>query len=213
MTGVLGAAGGFAFAVAFGGLGVDGVEGPAALQELIHGGAAGGFQRQGAAGVGLHFMGELRPTLSGVGETELGDDRAGAVHDDDVVVVAGPVEGGEVRMLIPVGIHGACGPQRRRPAGRARPDTRALVGRCSLSAWPGGHPRSRQSLPDPRGVWDGQPCLRGGRCLTADSMAGGKVIHQLGRSAGTGALPALVNNFGRRIREGVRGSLALHIGF
>jgi len=109
-----------------------------------------------------------------------------------------------VGVLLPVGVHGACGPQRRRPAGRARPDTRALAGRCSLSAWPGGRRRSRRSLPDPRGVWVGQPWLRRGRLLTVDSMAGGKVIHQLGRSVETGTLPALVNNFGRRIRVRVR---------
>lgn len=53
-------------------------------------------------------------------------------------------------------------------------------------------------------MWDGQPYLRRGQLLTATSLAGGKVIHQLGRSDFPGSLPALVNNFGNRIRDGER---------
>jgi hypothetical protein len=41
--------------------------------------------------------------------------------------------------------------------------------------------------------------------LTTGSLPGGKVIHQLGCSRFEKRLPKLVNNFGRRIRAGVRG--------
>ena len=128
----LGAAGGLAFAVACGGLGGDRLERPAALEELIDGGAAGRFQGQWRAGEGLHLGGEFGPAVRGVGEPKLGDAGAGRIHDDDIVVVAGPVKGRAVGMLGPVSIHGACGAQRAGPLGRARPDTGVLVGRCSL---------------------------------------------------------------------------------
>ena len=202
----LGAAGGLAFAVAFGGLGIDRVERPAVLEELIDGGTAGGFQGQRTAGEGLHFGSEFGPAGSGVGEPELGGTGAGVVHDDDIVVVAGPVEGREVGVGGPVSIHGASGAQRAGPLGRARPDTGALRGRCSLSAWPRGRHRRRRSQRNPRGVRTDKPWLRCGQLLTAGNMPGGGVIHQLGRSRLGGRLPSLVNNSGRRIRAGERGA-------
>ena len=113
----------------------------------------------------------------------------------------------KMRLFIPLSIHATCGAQRPGPTRRAPPDTRALLGRCSLSAWPGDRRRSRPSLPSPRRAWAGQPWLRRGQLFTTRIMSGGKVIHQPGRSDLRPSLPSLLNNFGIRIRVGGWGDL------
>jgi hypothetical protein len=127
------------------------------------------------------------------------------VHQDHVVMVAGPVQGREVSVRCPFGmVHSAAAPWAGSP-GRARPDTGALWGRCSLSAWPGDRHPGRRSLPDPLGVWAGEPCPGRGQWLTAGTFARGGVIHQLGRDGLHGPPPSLVINSGSGIRAGVRG--------
>ena len=76
------------------------------------------------------------------------------------------------------------------------------MGRSSLSAWPRGRRRSRQSSGSPRGAWDSEPWLRRGQLFTAVTIAGGKVIHHPRAGVFAGALPSVVNNFGKHIRDG-----------
>src|SRR5581483_3606814 len=119
----------------------------------------------------------------------------------DVMVIFGPIQGRETTLFCPLRIHNTCGAQWRGHTRRVRPDTGALLGRCSLSTWPGCRRRSRRSLPDPRRVWTSKPWLRRGQLFTAAIIAGGRVIHHLrGVGALTGAPASVVNNSGKRIR-------------
>ena len=125
----LGPAGHLAFAVARRGPWRHRINRPAALQQLVHRRAAGGFQRNGRAGEGLHFQGELRPTIGGVGEPKLGLHRALAVENQNVVMIAGPVQGGEDTRCVQsvfmmraarTGSRRSCGEGRRSYLGRSR---------------------------------------------------------------------------------------------
>ena len=210
----LSAAGRLARAVLFGGQWVERIEAVAPLKQLVHSHAGGGFDGHWTFTEGLHLLAKRFPSFGGVIETKIGDDGLDPIHDDDVVVILSPIEGCEIRLFIPVSVHSTSGAQRRWHLGRARPDIGALVGRSSLSAWPRGRRRSRQSTDNPRGVWSDEPWLRGGQLFTAAIVAGGKVIHHLRAGALAEALPSMVNNFGKHIRsdmivaQGQRGTSA-----
>src|ERR1022692_1767312 len=131
-----------------------------------------------------------KSTLRGVGEPKFGLHRAVAVQDDDVVMIAGPIQGGEIKMLCPVSIHSACGTHRLRTTRRRRTDTGALAGRSSLSLRRVGHRGCRRSAVDPRGACPREPRhLRDGK-RAVHSMTGGGVIHPRGRGGFRGPLPA-----------------------
>lgn len=129
----LGAAGGFAFPIAFGRFGINRIDRIVALQQLIDDHPAGSFNRHRTRAKGLHLLCKLRPTLSGVGELKVGHHGADPIHDDDVMVIFGPIQGRIIRLFGPMSIHSAQGAQWHRHSRRARPDTGALTGRCSLS--------------------------------------------------------------------------------
>ncbi len=195
------AAGRLALAVLLGGERVNRIKRVTALEQLVRGHAGRGFYGHGAFAEGLHLQTELLPSLGGVRELKVGDEGPDPVHDDDVMVFFGPIQGCIVRLFIPVSIHSTSGAQRRWHLERARPDIGALTGRSSLSTWPRGRRRSRQSWGNPRGVWEDEPCLRRGQLFTAAIIAGGKVIHHLRAGALAGAPHSVVNNFGKHIRE------------
>ena len=131
---------------------------------------------------------------------KIGHNRADPIHDNDVVVMFGPIQGRKIILFGPIRFHRCQGAQPLGHSGPAQPDTGALLGRRSLSAWPGCRHRSRRSLPGPRRAWTVQPWLRCGELLTTATMRGGKVIHQLGRRVFRGPVPSLMNNFGHGIR-------------
>ena len=128
------AAGGFAFAIALGGHGVDGIDGQVDLQELIDGRALVGFDDNAQGGIGGDFLTEVLPAGQGVRDAELGDDLALGIDDDEVMVIAGPVEAGVVGELMP-GIHVFSLGCMHRGAVVCRSDTRSLAGYCSLRHW------------------------------------------------------------------------------
>jgi hypothetical protein len=115
------------------------------------------------------------------------------------MMIAGPIQGREMRVSRPLSIHNACG-HKRRAAERARPDTGILLGRCSLSAWSARGCRSGRSTFDPRRAWASRPCLRQSRWTAAAMIRGRGVIHRLGLSELTGSLASPVNNSGNGIR-------------
>jgi hypothetical protein len=134
-----------------------------------------------------------------VGEPKFGLDRAVAVQADDVVVIAGPVEGREAGLLGPILIHGASGTHRLRTTQPRRTDTGALAGRSSLSLRRVGHRGYRRSAADPRRAGPRKPCHLRDRKRAVQSMPDGGVIHQRGRSGFPRPLPAPVINSGNRI--------------
>src|ERR1039457_5963209 len=140
-----------------------------------------------------------KSTLRGVGEPKFGLHRAVAVQDDDVVMIAGPVEGREAGLLCPVSIHGAGGTHRLRTTRPRRTDTGALAGRSSLSLRRVGHRGCRRSAADPRRAGPRKPWHLRDRKRAVHNMTGGGVIHQRGRSGFPGPLPAPVINSGNRI--------------
>ena len=93
---VLGAGRGLAVAVAFGGLGVQRVQGQAQVEQPLDGGPAAGLDRDAETGERGGLLAERRPALGVVGEAQGQDDRAVRVDDDDLVLGACPVEAGEV---------------------------------------------------------------------------------------------------------------------
>src|ERR1051326_5087471 len=175
------------------------------LQQLVYGWTARGLDAHRTFAEGLHLLLKLAPALSAVREFKIGHNVAEPIHDNNVVVILSPIEGSEIISFVPICIHSSQGARSHWHSGRAQPDTGALLGRRSLSAWPGCRHRSRRSLPNARGVWDGEPCLRCGELLTDRIMPVGKVIHQLGRRV-CRPVPSPVNNFGNRIRDRVRAS-------
>src|SRR5437899_1427333 len=199
-----GATGDLALAIALGGHGIDRIERVVPLQQLVNDHAARRFDGQRTLSEWLHLLIESFPSFKGVLELEVGDNRPDPIYDDHVMVLFGPIQGREIRLLSPMSIHVVRGAQSSWHTRRVRPDTGALVGRCSLSTWPGCRRWSRRSTDNPRGVRNDKPWLQRGQLFTAAIIARGKVIHHL-RPTGalTGALASAMNNFGKRIRGGI----------
>ena len=126
-----GAAGRFALAIAFGAERVDRINAAVHLQELIHSGSLTGFYGDPQGGIGLNLLSELLPAFQGMLDAEVGDDLTLAIHDDDIMVVAGPVEAGVVSDFIEQFHHFAFGCSHRGAVG-SHSDTGSLVGCCSL---------------------------------------------------------------------------------
>ena len=85
-----------AFAIACGRLRLNGVDPHTALEQSLDGRSAIGFDGHRQWKTGGDAIAELTPACGGVFELELVDDAALACDDDDVVLVLGPVETGEV---------------------------------------------------------------------------------------------------------------------
>ena len=128
------AAGGFAFAIALGGDGVDGIDRQIDLQKLIDGRALTGFDDDAQGGIGGDFLAKVLPAFQGVGDAEVGDDLALGIDDDDVMVIASPIEAGVVGELLPC-LHTFPLSCVHRGAVVCRSDTRSLAGCSSLRHW------------------------------------------------------------------------------
>ena len=141
---VFDAAGRFALAVTRRRFRLHGKHRAIAAQQLLHGCAAAGFNRHAQAGISLGLLAELFPALGTVLEPKLCDPLSCWIHDDDIVVITGPIETGVVRQFIPI-FHRLSFRiySRRVVPGRPQADTRALAGRCSLRGWPGATRRHR----------------------------------------------------------------------
>src|SRR5712691_9408634 len=95
------AAGGLAFAVTLGGLGVDREDGAAGLQEALDRGPAVGLDGHRQIGIARDTLSELLPSLGGVIDAEVFDDPALGIDRHEIVMVAGPVQSGEGATLTP----------------------------------------------------------------------------------------------------------------
>jgi hypothetical protein len=82
-------------------------------------------------GVRLHLSLELLPACQGMLEAQVGDDLPLTIHDDDIMMVAGPVEAGVVSDFDPRFHAFAFGCAHRSAVG-SHPDTGSLAGYCSL---------------------------------------------------------------------------------
>ena len=100
-----------------------------AAQQLLHGCAAAGFNRHAQTGISLGLLTELFPALGTVLEPKLCDSLSCWIHDDDIVVITGPIETGVVRQFIPI-FHRLSFRvySRRVMPGRPQADTRAPRG-------------------------------------------------------------------------------------
>ena len=128
------AAGGFTLAIALGGDGVNGIDRQINLQELIDGRTLIGFDDDAQGGIGRDFLAEVLPPFQGVRDAELGDDLTLGINDDDVMMIAGPIETGVVGELLPC-LHTFSLGCVHRGAVVCRSDTRSLAGYSSLRHW------------------------------------------------------------------------------
>lgn len=85
-----------AFAIACGRLRLNGIDRHTALEQALDGRSAIGFDGHRQWEIGGDAIAKLTPACGGVFELKLLDDTALARDDDDVVLVLGPVETGEV---------------------------------------------------------------------------------------------------------------------
>ena len=125
------AAGSFALAIAFGAERIDRINGTVQRQQLVHGGSLVGFDRDGQGRIRLNFIAELLPTRQGMFDAKVSDDLTLTIHDDDIVMIAGPVEAGVVSDFKPRFHLFAFGCSHR-GAVDSHADTRSLAGYCSL---------------------------------------------------------------------------------
>ena len=125
------AAGRFALAIAFGAERVDRIKGAVQREQLIHGRSLVGFDRDGQRRIRLNFIAERLPARPGMFDAKVSDDLTLAIHDDDLVMVAGPVEAGGVRAFNPRFHSFALGCSHR-SAVESHPDPRSLAGCGSL---------------------------------------------------------------------------------
>ena len=100
-------------------------------KQLIHGGSLVGFDRDRQGRIRLNFIAELLPARQGMFDAKVSDDLTLAIHDDDIVMVAGPVEAGVVSDFNPRFHQLAFGCSHRGAVG-SHADTRSLAGYCSL---------------------------------------------------------------------------------
>lgn len=134
----LGAAGILALAVAFGAAGCHRIHGDAGVDELLDDGSEARFDGDAEMRPGGDLIAPVLPAGGAVIEAEVRHEHAGRVHDDDVVVVAGPVKAGEVGVLW-MG-HGWCG--LRGPGGCRSPRAgsccyRSFMSWSSIRPWAG----------------------------------------------------------------------------
>ena len=101
------------------------------MQELIDGGALGRFQGNGQGGVVFNVFAELLPARQRMVEPQVGDAVARAIHNDDIVMVPGPIEAGVMRDFSPWFHVFAFGCSHRGTVG-SHADTGSLAGYCSL---------------------------------------------------------------------------------
>jgi hypothetical protein len=125
------AAGRFALAIAFGAEWVDRINGAVQQQQLVHGSSLVGLDRDGQGRIRLNFITELLPARQGMFEAKVSDDLTLAIHDDDIVMIAGPVEAG-VRSEFNPRFHSFAFGCSHRGAVGSHADTRSLAGCCSL---------------------------------------------------------------------------------
>lgn len=99
---VFDAAGGFALPVLFRTEGVDGIDHASAALQLLNGNAMSGFHGHGdvAAEASEDFP-RFGPAIAVVGEAQGGFHLTLPVDDRKIVMIAGPVEAGEVSMFFP----------------------------------------------------------------------------------------------------------------
>lgn len=132
------AAGSLALAVAFGVQWIDGLDCHTAVEELFDGSTGSGFDGHAEAGKSGDRLLPLSPAGESVLDAEFGGDCTLSVHHDDVVMVFGPVETGEVSQFA-VGCHGlgwlGFPAEAPRPA-TGRADTMSFASLCSIR--PGG---------------------------------------------------------------------------
>ena len=125
------AAGSFTFTIAFGTERIDRINTGAQLQQLVHHRPLTGLNGDGQSGIWLHLIAELLPAGQGVFDAKFGDELTLAIHNDDIVMIAGPVEAGIMGDFIS-GFHGFAFGCARRGAVGSHPDTQSLAGGCSL---------------------------------------------------------------------------------
>jgi len=92
----LGAAGMFALAVTTGTHGVDGIHRRSAVDDLLDDHAEARLDGDAEPRIGGSLLLPQSPTRGAVLDLEVGDEGAAGINDDDVVMIAGPVEAGEV---------------------------------------------------------------------------------------------------------------------
>jgi len=92
----LGAAGVFALAIAACAHGIDRIDGGGAVDDLFNNHAKARLSGDAKLGIGADFFLPLPPTGGGVLDLEVGHQCAGGIDDDDVMMIAGPVETSEV---------------------------------------------------------------------------------------------------------------------
>ena len=94
-----GAAGRLAFAIFFGRQRVERIERVAPLQQLVHGHARRGLDRHRTVAEGRHLLPKLLPAGGGVCELKVGNNCPDPVHDDNVMVLFGPIQGRKIRLF------------------------------------------------------------------------------------------------------------------
>ena len=200
-----------ALPVAFGIHRIDRIKAYAAFQELLNRRAEVGLDGNPQHGPGGNLLVPEPPSGRGMINTEVGDDSALDIDDDDIVMVLGPVEAGVMSEFL-IWVHafgvGCCldGQRLATTAGRAARVSFASL--CSIRPLGGSLRTGRCSTLNPRRVSGEGPChVRGvaavGRSrrqqfITNRLFVGGKVIHNRRRRALTrGPFRRLVNNFGK----------------
>ena len=86
-------------------IGIDRIEGDAAVEELLDGDAEARFDGHAELGIGGDLLAPQPPPCGGVLDAEVGDDLTFAIDDDDVMMIFGPVEAGVVGEFL-VLLHG-----------------------------------------------------------------------------------------------------------
>lgn len=132
----LGPAGSFALAIAFRGHRVDRVDQIVALQELIDNRSLTGFDGHCQVGPGSGLLLKTFPSGQRMIEFEISDDLPVVIDDDHGVMIASPIQAGEVGEVFPV-FHALIFAYTHRGAVVRRPDTGSLAGYCSLRRWDG----------------------------------------------------------------------------
>jgi hypothetical protein len=72
-----------------------------ALQQLIHGRSLTGFYDDTEGGISGDFLAEVLPASQGVRDAEIGYDAALRVNNDNVMVIARPIEAGVMSQFLP----------------------------------------------------------------------------------------------------------------
>src|SRR5664280_994733 len=185
-------------------LGIDRIHLPVSIEQLIHCRTIACFHSDWCPGKRRHRFVELFPSCGRMIEAKIRRDLSRTVYYNNVMMIAGPVQRRKLGNLIPWFHWFVCAALPARLPGRSQPDTKALLGQCSLSDWPGGARLAQRSLPSLRKAGPGSLYARRGRAAGGAIMRRRRVIHNLPvRDLGS-SLRSIVNNNGSGIRAGVR---------